>query len=161
MRSRLRPWCVVQSHHSLSSIHPASLSHKHSNRLDTPAPVAASRLTHACKQDTCTAFEACSKPVIAAVHGACIGAGVDIITACDIRICSADATFCVKEVDVAITADMGTLQRLPRLVGDGRARELALTARSLPATEALAYGLVTTLVHPDSLPHPKVPPSPL
>eukprot|EP00892_Ulva_mutabilis_P004435 jgi/Ulvmu1/2363/UM013_0211.1 len=106
-------------------------------------------------QDTCSAFEACSKPVIAAVHGVCTGAGVDLVTACDIRICSSGATFCVKEVDVGVTADMGTLQRLPGIIGDGRARELALTARVVPATEALAYGLVTAIVQPDTQPQPK------
>lgn len=77
------------------------------------------------------------------MHGACVGAGVDIITACDIRVCTAGARFCVKEVDLAITADMGTLQRLPPLVGEGRARELALTARSFDGREALRMGLVT------------------
>lgn len=71
-----------------------------------------------------------------------------MVTACDIRICSANASFSVKEVDVAITADMGTLQRLPRIVGDGRARELALTARSIAAEEALTCGLVSSIAHP-------------
>jgi delta(3,5)-delta(2,4)-dienoyl-CoA isomerase len=94
-------------------------------------------------QDACTAFEACGKPIIAAVQGACVGAGVDMIAACDIRICSKDATFCVKEVDLAITADLGTLQRLPHIVGGGRAQEMALTARSVTASEAKEYGLVT------------------
>jgi enoyl-CoA hydratase/carnithine racemase len=70
-------------------------------------------------QEACTIFESCSKPTIAAIHGACVGAGMDITTACDIRICDTAATFCVKEIDLAITADMGTLQRLPRLIGEG------------------------------------------
>jgi Delta3,5-Delta2,4-dienoyl-CoA isomerase len=96
-------------------------------------------------QEACTAFETCSKPVIVAVQGACVGAGVDMITACDIRICSKDATFCIKEVDLAITADLGTLQRLPLIVGVGRAQELVLTARSLSSSEAQDYGLVTTV----------------
>lgn len=77
-----------------------------------------------------TALEECRKPVIAAVHGACIGGGVDMITACDLRYCSEDSYFSVKEVDLAIVADLGTLQRLPRLVGDGNAMELALTGRN-------------------------------
>lgn len=93
-----------------------------------------------------TACERCSCPVIAAVHGACFGAGVDLITACDIRYASADATFCVKEVDLAIVADMGTLARLPGIVGDGVARELALTARVIPAQEAAQLRLVTSVL---------------
>jgi enoyl-CoA hydratase/carnithine racemase len=70
-------------------------------------------------QEACTIFESCSKPTLVAIHGACVGAGMDLITACDIRICDSDASFCVKEIDLAITADMGTLQRLPRLIGEG------------------------------------------
>jgi enoyl-CoA hydratase len=66
-------------------------------------------------QDTLTSIERCRKPVLAAVHGACIGGGIDLITACDMRYCSADAWFTVKEIDVGMTADVGTLQRLPRL----------------------------------------------
>ncbi|GLJ45819.1 hypothetical protein SUGI_0964210 [Cryptomeria japonica] len=93
-------------------------------------------------QSAITALEICRKPVIAAIHGGCIGAGVDIITACDIRYCSQDAFFCVKEVDLAITADLGTLQRLPRLVGEGNAMELSLTGRKFDASEAKVLGLV-------------------
>ena len=94
-------------------------------------------------QDSMNALERCSCPVIAAVHGACFGAGVDLVTACDIRFCTADTKFCVKEVDLAITADMGTLARLPGIVGDGHARELSLTARLLPGEEARAIGMVS------------------
>lgn len=94
-------------------------------------------------QDACSAFERCGKPVVAAVQGACVGAGVDMITACDIRLCAPNARFCVKEVDLAITADLGTLQRLPHIVGGGRAAELALTARTIGAAEAHGCGLVT------------------
>ncbi|KAK9831511.1 hypothetical protein WJX81_004189 [Elliptochloris bilobata] len=101
-------------------------------------------------QASLTALERCRWPVIAAIDGACIGAGVDMITACDIRYCTESAYFCVKEVDLAITADMGTLQRLPGIVGDGAARELALTARRLGASEALALRLVSA-VHPDAV----------
>ncbi|MBK8321857.1 MAG: crotonase/enoyl-CoA hydratase family protein [Betaproteobacteria bacterium] len=93
-------------------------------------------------QDTLTAFERCRKPVIAAVHGVCYGGGMDLITACDIRYCSADAKFSVKEIDVGMTADVGTLQRLPRLVGEGMARELAYTGRVVDGAEAQAIGLV-------------------
>ena len=94
-------------------------------------------------QDSFTAFERCRKPVMCAVQGACFGGGVDMAVACDIRYCSADARFCVKEVDLAITADIGTLQRLPTLVGHGVATEMALTARVVGAEEARAIGLVT------------------
>lgn len=93
-------------------------------------------------QDCLSAAERCRKPVIAAIHGACFGGGIDLVTACDIRYCSADARFSVKEIDLAITADVGTLQRLPRLVGEGIARELAYTARSFDGAEAEAMRLV-------------------
>ncbi|KAI5083820.1 hypothetical protein GOP47_0003563 [Adiantum capillus-veneris] len=89
-----------------------------------------------------TSLEDCRKPVIAAIHGACIGGGVDLITACDLRYCSSDSFFSVKEVDLAIVADLGTLQRLPLLVGHGHAMDLALTGRRLNASEAKAIGLV-------------------
>ncbi|KAM7484024.1 hypothetical protein LguiA_000033 [Lonicera macranthoides] len=94
-------------------------------------------------QDAVTAIERCRKPVIAGVHGACIGGGVDIITACDIRLCTEDAFFSVKEVDLGITADLGSLQRLPSIVGYGNAMELALTARRFSGTEAKQLGLVS------------------
>ncbi|KAL5552543.1 hypothetical protein UlMin_039944 [Ulmus minor] len=94
-------------------------------------------------QDPITAIERCRKPVIAAVHGACIGGGVDIVTACDIRFCTKDAFFSVKEVDLAITADLGTLQRLPGIVGFGAAMELALTGRRISGSEAKQMGLVS------------------
>jgi enoyl-CoA hydratase/carnithine racemase len=81
-------------------------------------------------------------PVVAAVAGACVGAGVDLVAAADVRLCSRDAIFCVKEVDLAIAADLGSLQRLPALVGLSCASEWALTARPVPAEEARARGLV-------------------
>lgn len=94
-------------------------------------------------QSAITALEECRKPVIASIHGACIGGGIDIITACDIRYCTKDALFSVKEVDLAITADLGTLQRLPGIVGYGNALELALTARRFLGSEAKELGLVS------------------
>ncbi|KAK3405972.1 hypothetical protein EUGRSUZ_K02180 [Eucalyptus grandis] len=94
-------------------------------------------------QDAVTAIERCRKPVIAAVHGACVGGGVDIATACDVRYCTEDAFFSVKEVDLAITADLGTLQRLPSIVGYGNATELALTGRRVSGSEAKELGLVS------------------
>ncbi|KAL0369151.1 UNVERIFIED_CONTAM: Delta(3,5)-Delta(2,4)-dienoyl-CoA isomerase, peroxisomal [Sesamum calycinum] len=94
-------------------------------------------------QRAVTAIEECRKPVIAAVHGACLGGGVDIITACDVRYSTENAFFSVKEVDLAITADLGSLQRLPGIIGFGNAMELALTARRFSGLEAKDLGLVT------------------
>lgn len=96
-------------------------------------------------QATVTAIEACRKPVIAQIAGACIGGAVDIACACDLRYASADARFSVKELDLAIVADLGTLQRLPRLVGDGVARELIYTARDFGAEEAARIGFVSAV----------------
>jgi enoyl-CoA hydratase len=93
-------------------------------------------------QDTLTAIERCRKPVLAAIHGACIGGALDLICACDIRYCSDEAFFTIKEIDVGMTADLGTLQRLPRLIGEGVTRELAYTGRKVGGTEAQAIGLV-------------------
>lgn len=93
-------------------------------------------------QDTLSSIEHCRKPVIAAIHGACVGGGIDLITACDLRYCSADAYFSVKEIDVGLTADVGTLQRLPHIVGEGAARELAYTGRTVGGAEAKELRLV-------------------
>ena len=89
-----------------------------------------------------TALETCRKPVLAAVHGLCIGAGLDLIAACDMRYASAEATFSLKEVDLGIVADIGSLQRLPYLIGEGQVRELAFTGREFNAAEAQQMGLV-------------------
>jgi enoyl-CoA hydratase len=93
-------------------------------------------------QDALTSIERCRKPVLAAIHGACIGAGVDLITCCDMRYASSDASFSIREIDVGMTADVGTLQRLPKIVPQGIARELAYTGRKFDAAEARAIGLV-------------------
>ena len=93
-------------------------------------------------QDTLSSLERCRKPVLAAIHGACVGGGIDLITCADMRYCSADAYFTIKEIDIGMTADVGTLQRLPRLIGEGMARELAYTARKLGAVEAREIHLV-------------------
>lgn len=87
-------------------------------------------------QDVLTWFERCRKPVLAAVHGACIGAGLDLAVACDLRYTCADARFSVKEIDMGLVADVGVLQRLPRIVGEGVARELAYTCRGVSGREA-------------------------
>lgn len=96
------------------------------------------------------AVAACRKPVIAAVHGWCIGGGVDLIAACDVRLCSTDARFSVREVRVAMVADLGSLQRLPRIIGDGHARELALTGKDIDAARALRIGLVNDVFEGES-----------
>jgi len=93
-------------------------------------------------QDCLSSLERCRKPVLAAIHGACIGGGIDLITCADMRYCSSQASFTIKEIDIGMTADVGTLQRLPKLIGDGMARELAYTGRTFSATEAKDIGLV-------------------
>ncbi|MFT4088340.1 MAG: crotonase/enoyl-CoA hydratase family protein [Gordonia sp. (in: high G+C Gram-positive bacteria)] len=87
----------------------------------------------------------CRKPVVAAIAGWCIGGGVDLITAADIRLASVDAKFSVREVRVAIVADMGSLARLPHIVGEAHTRELALTGKDIDAARADKIGLVTGL----------------
>ena len=86
--------------------------------------------------------ESCRKPVVAAVSGWCIGGALDLIAACDIRLCSKEARFSLREVKVAIVADLGSLQRLPRVIGEGNARELALTGKDIAAERALRINLV-------------------
>lgn len=99
-------------------------------------------------QECFNAIERARMPVLAAVQGGCIGGGIDMITACDMRYCTADAFFQVKEIEVGMTADLGTLQRLPRVVPDGLARELCYTGRRMDAEEAKACGFVNA-VYPD------------
>ncbi|MFG6456288.1 crotonase/enoyl-CoA hydratase family protein [Roseateles sp. BYS96W] len=94
-------------------------------------------------QDTLTSLERCRKPVLAAIHGACVGGGIDLVSAADMRYCSADAYFSIKEIDIGMVADVGTLQRLPKLLGSqGLVRELAYTGRRVEAAEAREIGLV-------------------
>ena len=93
-------------------------------------------------QDCLTSIERCRKPVIAAIHGACVGGALDLVTCCDMRYASADATFSIKEIDLAMVADVGTLQRLPHLIGQGLSRELAYTGRNIDAEEAEKIGLI-------------------
>lgn len=93
-------------------------------------------------QETFTVFERARMPVIAAIQGGCIGAGVDMVTACDMRYATADAFFCIQEINLGITADVGTLQRLPKIIAPGIARELAYTGRRMTAHEAKQCGLV-------------------
>jgi enoyl-CoA hydratase len=93
-------------------------------------------------QSSVTAVAQCPKPVIAAVHGYCIGGGVDLISACDIRLASSDAVFSVREAKVAIVADLGSLQRLPAILSAGHLAELAFTGKDISAERAKEIGLV-------------------
>lgn len=94
-------------------------------------------------QDCLTSLERCRKPVLAAVHGLCLGGGIDLICCADMRYASSDAEFAIKEIDIGMVADVGTLQRLPKLIGSqGLVRELAYTGRKVAADEAQAIGLV-------------------
>lgn len=96
-------------------------------------------------QDCISAVERCRKPVIAAVHGHCVGGGIDVTSACDIRLASRDAVFSIRETRIGIVADVGTLQRFPTIVGQGLFRELALTGRDFTAEEAYRIGYVNRL----------------
>uniref|UniRef100_A0A2M4BUQ5 Delta(3,5)-Delta(2,4)-dienoyl-CoA isomerase, mitochondrial n=1 Tax=Anopheles marajoara TaxID=58244 RepID=A0A2M4BUQ5_9DIPT len=97
-------------------------------------------------QDCISALENCYKPVIVAVHNGCIGAGLNLITAADVRYSTRDAFFSLKEVDIGLAADVGALQRFPRVVGNQSwVRELAFTARKFSSEEAFTHGLVSRL----------------
>ena len=93
-------------------------------------------------QETFSCLDRARMPVLAAVQGGCIGGGVDMISACDMRYCSEDAFFCIQEINIGMTADVGTFPRLPQLIPQGIVRELAYTGRRLAAHEALEVGLV-------------------
>ena len=82
-------------------------------------------------------------PVIAAIHGGCVGGAVDLVTACDIRLASVDAFFCIQEINIGMAADVGTLQRLPKIIPDSKMREMAYTGRRMYAEEAKESGLVS------------------
>ncbi|NMO04542.1 crotonase/enoyl-CoA hydratase family protein [Gordonia sp. TBRC 11910] len=97
-------------------------------------------------QSGINAVAECRKPVVAAVSGWCIGGGVDLISAADVRYASADAKFSIREVRVAIVADMGSLARLPAIIGDGHFRELALTGKDIDAARAERIGLLNDVL---------------
>lgn len=94
-------------------------------------------------------LDAARFPVICAVQGGCVGGGLDLACACDIRVCTADAFFCVQEINIGMAADLGTLQRLPKLVPPGLARQIAYTGERLDAQRALAAGFVNAVL-PDA-----------
>jgi enoyl-CoA hydratase len=96
-------------------------------------------------QQSISAVADCPKPVVAAIHGWCIGGGVDLVAACDIRVASADARFSVRETRMAIVADLGSLQRLPRIIGAGHVAELVYTGDDIDATHAQRIGLVNSV----------------
>lgn len=99
-------------------------------------------------QDTLTSLENVRLPVLAAIHGGCIGGALDLVCAADSRYCAEDAYFTIKETELGMTADVGTLQRLPKLMPEGVVRELAYTGRKLTAQEANRLGFVNA-VYPD------------
>ncbi len=100
-------------------------------------------------QATFTRLETLRMPVIVAIQGGCIGGAVDMVTACCLRYASADAFFCIQEINIGMVADVGTLQRLPKLMPMAVVKELAYTGRRLPADKALQYGLVNEVL-PDA-----------
>ncbi len=96
-------------------------------------------------QKSLSSLEECRVPVICAIHGACLGAGIDLITAGDIRMASADASFGIEEIHVGMAADVGTLQRMPKIMPAGIVSELAYTGRRFSADEAKSWGLVNSV----------------
>jgi enoyl-CoA hydratase len=126
-----------------------------------PAPAAALPPTATARgrlgfQDTVRRLMACFDvldsarfPVLCAVQGGCIGGALDLATACDLRYCSADAFFCLQEINIGMAADVGSLQRLPKIVAPAVAREMAYTGERVPAERALAVGLVNAVL-PDA-----------
>ena len=99
-------------------------------------------------QKSFTALEAARMPVLCAIQGACVGGAIDMVTAADMRYSTEDAFFSIAEINIGMTADVGTLQRMPKLVAEGIVRELAYTGRKWSAGEAYAAGFVNA-IYPD------------
>ena len=134
-------FCVGIDIEMLASLQPPSGSHARRSR-EIHEKILTLQQTASCLADS-------PKPVIAAVHGYCLGAGVDLITACDIRLASVDAVFSVRETRMGLVADVGSLQRLPAIVGPATTAEMAFTGADFDARWALEKGLVNS-VHDDA-----------
>lgn len=117
-------------------------------KTDTPADRQAFHQAARALQDTLTSIERVRFPVIAAVQGACVGAGLDLVAACDLRLAAAGAYFRIEEINIGMMADVGSLQRLPRILPEGVVRELAYLGTSLTAERAERLGFVAS-IHPD------------
>lgn len=120
-----------------SDVGPATSSGKHTSRRGERFRSTAMKL-----QDSFTALERARMPILCAIQGACVGGGIDMVSAADLRYASESAFFCIAEINIGMTADVGTLQRMPRLVPEGIVRELAYTGRKWSAAEAHAAGFV-------------------
>jgi len=133
--------------HFTSGIDLSLLSHSMESDKTQSTQLRAGRFYHLVKklQDSFTCFESARVPVLAAVQGGCIGAGVDLVSACDMRYSTKDAFFTIQETNIGMTADVGTFPRLSHLIPDGVVRELAYTGRQLQADEALQWGLVNAV----------------
>jgi enoyl-CoA hydratase len=118
---------------------------------ETDAPAGRANFQHLARamQAALTAIETARFPVIAAIQGACVGAGLELAAACDLRFCAADAFFKIAEIDIAMMADVGALQRLPKLLPDAVVREMAYTGMVLSAARAEHFGFVNALA-PDA-----------
>jgi enoyl-CoA hydratase len=135
---------VLAAHgkHFCAGIDLAMLAEVHGAEVDPSRRAEALRRHILGMQDNLSAIEKCRKPVLAAIHNTCIGGAIDMVTCADMRYASEDAWFSVREVDIGMTADVGTLQRLPKIVPYGVACELAYTGRNMSAAEAQQVGLV-------------------
>lgn len=123
----------------------AGIGKASSGKDEEPSPAELARATHGDilrLQAAISSVAECRKPVLAAVHGYCIGGGVDLVSACDLRVCSSDAIFSVRETKMAMVPDIGTLARLPLIVPAGHLAELVYTGKDLGAKEASRIGLV-------------------
>ena len=121
-------------------------------RPEGPSPAAANREIYTMikrLQGTVNSLAETAKPVVAAIHGHCLGAGANLVSACDIRLAASDALFSIRETKMGLVADIGALQRLPGIVGNGVTAEMALTGADYPADWALDNGLVSR-VYPDN-----------